>query len=125
MNIEDNVDWSQFMDLNVTKTEQCMVLIGERTLTGIRLDEGIVVPNRHTSPLHHFRVYIGDVPERYRDRIVGVAHTHPGTMASGPSYNDIVGVRMRDLLGVVYHVPTRRITYYSSRGYLSHRQYGE
>jgi proteasome lid subunit RPN8/RPN11 len=108
--------------------EECGILLWDSELKLLCLWQ---IANSHPDPRHHFAIKRSDANQLIDAAIeagltpVGVFHTHVEDSNPDPSPHDIDELvalnrinQYRKWYGVVYHSPTRRLTYYTGRGVL-------
>lgn len=100
----------------LSETQQCFVLLGQKDESGIQVTNFYEVPNRHEEPDHLYRIMTNDIPPEMLDDVVGTAHTHRAGQKVGPTYDDVVLVSPHGL-GVVVNV-TLEVTVYNRTGFL-------
>lgn len=108
-------DLAVFQD---TRAEQCGVLFGKRTPKTYTVEALAAVKNHSDDPYSHFEIKTGDV-RRVMKRlgyteadIIGSIHTHPRGSKADPSAIDVEDLP-EGMLGVVYHVTSRTLSYYN------------
>lgn len=99
--------------------ECCAVLYGKKTKNTITVEAFAVVKNSADDTRNDFAMKRGDVSRVTKRRgykesdIIGSIHTHPPGSKADPSWSDVDDCPP-GMIGVVYHVSTRTLSYYNN-----------
>lgn len=103
-----------------TSEEECAVLFGKWHDATLLIYASEKVPNRADDPANNFRIHRSDIKTVTKEmHVVGTVHTHPRGRRAELSADDVLLLKGKNLVGYMYHVPTKQIIYYNERGFIA------